>query len=111
MHYFSPSRSRLGGPNSLPLLEGASARSVIPGLHIAPREQPDGTILAEVSVFLPFEGGGAARREILMPIEDFPGFWASWLEDPEGVARNVFKWTPQKARVTALDLDDLLGDL
>ena len=108
MHYFDPDRPRLGGTDSLPLIQGASARSVLPALYVAPRLQPDGEILAEVAAFFPFEGGGAARREILIPIEEFPAFWNSWLEDPEAVAKDLFKWTPQKVKVTELDLDDLL---
>jgi hypothetical protein len=107
MHYLDPDRPRLGGPNSLPLLQGAHAKCVLPGLYVSPRGTPD-NVTMEVSVFLPFATGGASRREITLSPDQFLDFWAKWLADPEGVAKDIFKWEAEKPLPLALDLDDLL---
>ena len=107
MHYLDPDRPRLGGPDSLPLLQGAHAKCVLPGLYVCPRGTPDNPQM-EVSVFLPFATGGASRREITMTPEDFLAFWAEWLADPEAVAKEKFKWKAETQLPLELDLDDIL---
>lgn len=109
MHYLDPDRPRLGGPNSLPLLQGAHAKCVLPVLHVSPRGTPDAPLM-EISVFLPFATGGASRREITITPDEFPAFWAAWLADPEAVAREQFKWQSEAALPLELDFNDLFGD-
>ena len=111
MHYLDPNRPRLGGANSLPLLLGPNARSVLPCLHVSPKGSPE-DIRMEISIFLPFKSGGASRREIMLSPDDFLAFWSRWLADPEGVAKAEFGWEPEPVTKTIdLDLDDLLGAL
>jgi hypothetical protein len=114
MHYLAPERPRLGGPNSLPLILGSPSRTVLPALYIAPRGDPDQNQI-EISAFFPNKSGGASRKEITIPPEDFPAFWTKWLSDPELVAKDLFGWNPESPAASApapfdLDLDDLLKD-
>ena len=107
MHYLDPNRPRLHVDGGLPLFEGK--RVALPALYCAPRGTPEDNWM-EVSAFFPSHSGGASRREIKIKIEDFPSFWAEWLANPEGIARDRFGWT---AATPILDLDfsDLFGDL
>jgi hypothetical protein len=91
MEYLDPERPRLHTDEGLPLFTGLPRRVVLPGLHIAPRQQ-DGLPVMEISVFLPLASGGASRRDITLPPDQFLAFWAEWLADPERTARERFNW-------------------
>jgi hypothetical protein len=110
-HYLDPSRPRISGLQAFAPGNSRLGMSIIPCLHITPRGTPDASLL-EISGFFSSGPNTSSRKEIKIPLADFPAFWDRWLADPEGVAEREFGWTPlAKAQTnTPLDLDDLLGD-
>jgi hypothetical protein len=113
-HYLDPSRPRISGLPAFAPDNAAHGLSIIPALYCAPRGAPDANVI-EVSGFFSSGPNTSSRKEIKIPLADFPAFWDRWLADPEGVAEREFGWVPLAAQPiksppAAIDLDDLLGD-
>jgi len=118
LHYLASDRPRISGLPAFAPGNASHGLSVIPALYCAPRGAPDSHTI-EISGFFSAGRNSSSRKEITIPLAEFPAFWERWLADPEGVAEREFGWkpTPQstpafspKHPSTELDLSDLLAD-
>src|SRR5690242_7447418 len=101
MHYFSPDRPRLGN-GAQQLLNGPSA---VPCLYIEPHEDGGWQVTVMVQTH---EKGHSNRHTIVQSLD---ALCARWLEDPEAVLREDFKWNgwaEGTSQANELSLEDLL---
>lgn len=98
MHFFDPTRRRLGGPDGQPMFcppEASVGLSVLPALSIMPR--PNGTL--EVSAFLMTGAKGSSRFACEIPRDELPRLVAEWTANPEQTAKDRLGWKLQTPAV------------